>query len=428
MNVPEEEHHVPRIELKALIYIDWLDRQMNKKHVALIFAVSLMFLTTTSLQPTTFATTNSVIAPSIEWAQEYGTGNLIQAMVQTNDGGYALAGVAMSIVIGGVGPWLIKVDSSGNKQWEQFYFDKKMNTNLGGANSIVMTSDGGYALAGGSYLYKTNSTGNLQWRQFYSGIEISSLANTGDGYTLGGSKNGSYWLAKVDPAGQIIWNQTYGGETDSRSWSMIQTSDGGYAMAGTRNTNSSAYNIWLIKTDSLGNMLWNQSYGIPLSSAYSVIQAKDGGYVLAGTLNDSVLLIKTDVYGKMVWNQTYSSEVAWSAIQTNDGGYTLTCSEQTSSGSLVKTDSDGNEQWSLASNVTLYSVVQTSDGGYAFVGGNGVGSCWLTKTSASSNSPSLSPSPTVPEFPWLILLPLFIFLLSIAVTFRLRKTWKIIQY
>ncbi len=407
---------------------------MNKKRVAIIFLVSLLLLVTPLLKPTTFVAANSFTSPRVEWAQEYGTGNLIRAMIQTNDGGYALAGVAMSIVIGGVGPWLIKVDSSGNKQWEEFYFDKKMNVNLGGANSIVMTSDGGYALVGGSYLYKINSTGSLQWRQFYSGADISSLVNSGDGYTLGGSKNGAYWSAKVDPIGQIIWNYTYGGEVDSRSWSMVQTRDGGYALAGTRITNDSEYNVWLIRTDSLGNMLWNRSYAMPLSSAYSLIQTKIGGFVLAGiairldskgyVANSSVLLIKTNSDGSVLWNKTYNDRAAWSVIPTSDDGYALACGSGGSPGNLVKIDSEGNLQWSLASNVTLYSVVQTSDGGYAFAGGNGVGNNMLTKTSASSSSPSLSPTPSVPEFPILIILPLFAVatLLSIVLIRKISKT------
>ena len=226
-----------------------------------------------------------------------------------------------------------------------FDYDSTMNTNWGGANSIVQTSDGGFALAGGtsnsSYLVKLDSQGNVQWRQSYTGIDVSSLITVNDGdYIMAGSSNGDFWLAKVNSTGEIQWSHTYGGEAVSYCTSMVQTSDGGYALAGFVETSTSESNALLIKTDSLGNMLWNQTYNGPSGyfEANSIIQTSDGGYVLAGGSN-TVFMIKTNSDGKLLWNQTYGElggEVAWSVIQTSDGGYALACGGF--SGNLVKTD------------------------------------------------------------------------------------------
>lgn len=387
------------------------------RYVLTASLVSLLIAILVCEQPVS-ATDYSSTAQSIEWQQEYGAGSSIQTMIPTSDGGYALAGTAMNIVIGGVAPWLIKVDSLGNKQWEQFYFDKKMNVNLGGASSIVETTDGGYALAGGSFLFKTNSTGDLQWRRFFGNAIVSSLVKSGDGYALTGSQNSYLWLARVDSVGQVIWNYTYG-KAGAFGTSLTQTSDGGYAIAGPQN--GTAY---VAKTNSAGIMLWDQTYSRPKSSLNSIVQTRDGGLALAGVLidlrnpviNSLVLLIKTDPHGEALWNQTYSGGEAWSVIQTNDGGFALACG-YLSLGSLVKTDSTGNLQWNLTLPASMSSVVETADGSFALAGGGtGVGNNWLVKTTANVNSPSTSPA--IAEFPAIAVLPLLVTLLLVAVKIR----------
>ena len=345
---------------------------------ALILAFISVLLLAALMSQATLITAISPTTPSIEWEQQYSTGSIIRAMTLTSDGGYALAGSAMSIVIGAVGPWLIKVDSSGDKQWEKFYFAEKMNVNLGGADSIVQAPDGGYALVGSSYLVKSDSQGIFQWRQNYSDTSISSLIKKNEnGYILAGSENGAPWLAAVDLTGHIIWSQTYEGK-DGMVMSLVQTSNGGYAAAGFMNNSA-----LLMKIDDLGNLLWNQIYDRTQSAAYSLIQVDDAGFLLAGSVNNTVLLIKTDLNGKMVWNQTYDTGAAWSVIQTADGGYALGCGNF-DSGSLIKTDSAGNLLWHLSLNSTAYSVIQAGDGGFVLAGGNGVGNNWLIELAPAS--------------------------------------------
>jgi len=297
-------------------------------------------------------------AGNMQWNQTYGGAGIVQArsVVQASGGGYALAGYTNSTGAGGVDFWLVDTNATGDKQWSQTY------GGLGDdyAYSVVRTSDGGYAMAG-----YTNSYGA-----------------------------GSYdaWLVKTDSAGNMQWNQYYGGANDDRAYSVIQTSDGGYALAGFTYDSSNTWDFWLVKTNSTGGMQWDQPYGgADDDEACSVVQTSDGGYALAGFTynfggNLDAWLVRTNTTGGMLWNQMYegsnaggsfSVNFANSLIKTSDGGYAMagTTSSFGAGGWdfwLVKTDSFGNVQWNQtyggAYDDEAYSVVRTSDGGYAMAG------------------------------------------------------------
>jgi len=153
--------------------------------------------------------------------------------------------------------------------WQQTYG----GTEDDGALSLVQTTDGGYALAG-----DTESFGDL-WADF--------------------------WLVKTDGSGNMEWNQTYGEPGEEYAYSLVQTSDGGYALAGiTESLGAGDYDFWLVKTDGSGNMEWNQTYGgTERDGALSLVQTTDGGYALAGVTESfgagyrDFLLVKTDEYG-----------------------------------------------------------------------------------------------------------------------------------
>jgi len=278
---------------------------------------------------------------NMQWTQTYGGAGTEQAysLVQTSDGGYALAGVTSSYGIGYYSFWLVKTDLHGNKQWNKTY-------GAGIASwcySMVQTDDGGYVLFGTTWdfrpvlvsnflLVKTDSNGNTEWSQTYRVAYASSMVQTGDGgYALAGTLGGCIWLVKTDSAGNMQWNQTYGeGATNC----VVQTSDGGYALAGwTASFGAGGNDFWLIKTDSTGNMQWTQTYGgTKDDQANSVIQTLDGGYVLTGTTasygagSNDFWMIMTDPHGNTEWSQTYGGtggDAANSVIQTNDVGYAL---------------------------------------------------------------------------------------------------------
>jgi len=187
-------------------------------------------------------------------------------------------------------------------------------------------------------------------------------------------------------ASSTMWIQTYGGDGWDSVEAVIQTSDGGYALAGrTKSFGSGGYEFWLIKTDSLGNVEWNKTYGA--GSALSIVQTSDGGYTIAGSM-----LVKTDSEGNMQWKRNYGEGSAWAMALTRDGGYIIACS------SLVKIDSEDNIQWNQPYEHKYGAarcVIQTSDGGYALAGTGRViidndlagYYAWLIKTDPEGNIP-----------------------------------------
>ena len=289
--------------------------------------------------------------PPIEWNQTYGGPGDDEAysVIQTSDGGYALAGYTNSSGAGGYDFWLVKTDPNGIMQWNRTYG----GTGDDEAYSVVQTSDG-YALAGytmsfgaGSadfWLVKTNLSGIMQWNRTYGGAgddEAYYVVQTSDGgYALAGyttsfgpNRFWNFWLVKTDPNGNIEWNRSYGRGVEDEAYSVIQTADGGYALAGrTYLSVGAGYDFWLVKTDSNGDMQWNQTYDLRLDDeAYSVVQT-NGGYALAGYTGSfgaggyDFWLVKTNLSGIMQWNRTYGGagdDVAYYVVQTSDGGYAL---------------------------------------------------------------------------------------------------------
>jgi predicted secreted protein len=277
---------------------------------------------------------------NMQWSQAYGgsLNNGAYSVIQTSDGGYAIGGFTDSYGAGGYDFWLIKTDSSGNMQWNRTYG----GTGDDEAQSVIQTSDGGYALAGytdsfgaGGYdfwLVKTDSSGNMMWNRTYGGPgddEAESVIQTSDGgYALAGFTNSTgaggldFWLVKTDSSGNMMWNQTYGGAGDEAANAVVQTSDGGYALAGwTTSYGAGEADFWLVKTTSNGTMQWNKTYGgAGDDEAFSLVQTSDGGYALAGTTNSygagnyDGFLVKTDSAGNSVMPQPSSFSIPYFAI------------------------------------------------------------------------------------------------------------------
>jgi predicted secreted protein len=266
------------------------------------------------------------------WNKTYGGINLdwMYSMVQTSDEGYALTGRTESFGTGGTDFWLVKTDASGNMMWNQTYG----GTGYDGAWALVQTREGGYALVGSTtsfgtgdldfWLVKTNSAGTMQWNRTYGGTDFdyaSALVQTSDeGYALAGrtesfgAGNSDFWLVKTDAAGNAQWNRTYGGTDTDEAYALVQTGDGGYALAGyTWSFGAGSNDFWLVKTNSAGTMQWNRTYGgTSRDEAYALVQTGDGGYALAGytesfgTGDDlDFWLVKTDVESGLAW--MYSS-------------------------------------------------------------------------------------------------------------------------
>ncbi len=332
---------------------------------------------------------------------------------------------------------LLPVGGSGavpSEVWNSTFGENYTNEK---AYSVEQTSDNGYIITGikefDAWLIKTNSNGIEQWNRTFGGIgyaQTNSVRQTSDGgYILVGmispKRSGDIdlynaWLIKTDSNGIEQWNKTFGGAGNDYAYSVQQTSDGGYIVAGMTNLWPGKNVGLLIKTDAKGDEVWNKTYESPSDGdglreeingvvqqandiISSVRQTSDGGYILAGTSSlglsirkgrDDVWLIKTDSKGNEQWNKTFggdSYDRGGSVQQTSDRGYIITGTTASygagiSDAWLIKTDSKGNEQWNKtfggAGNDYAYSVQQTSDGGYILAGENDSygNTAWLIKT------------------------------------------------
>ena len=206
------------------------------------------------------------------------------------------------------------------------------------------------------------------WNKTFGGTKgdyAYSVQQTLDGgYIIGGytesygTGSGDVWLVKTDSHGNEMWNQTFGGADQNRRSCVQQTTDGGYIIAGyTESYGAGQGDAWLVKTGSNGNEMWNKTFGgTKVDGGRSVQQTTDGGYTIAGYFAGDVghwdfWLVKTDSNGNKRWDRIFGGagyDVAQSVQQTTDGGYIIAgCIDgyPEPRGAVVKIDSSGNEMW-----------------------------------------------------------------------------------
>ena len=311
----------------------------------------------------------------IEWDRTYQNEDSDEfgySVIQTSDGGYAIAGDtrARSSDLN-TDCYLIKTDDQGNMEWSQTYGGEFTDR----AYSVVATSDGGFAIAGFTYssgsgspdylLIKTDAYGNMEWNQTYGGtqwgIAYSLVVTSDGGYAIAGftefeEEGFTCWLVKTDAYGNMEWNQTYGEGLGGHLFLLTRTPEGGYALAATKYLEiDDRGGFWLVKTDTYGNIEWEQTYAIGISEKIvsGMTMTSDGGFALSGIAHDG-LLLKIDANGKLEWNQTYSKGDGWEfadwLVSTTDDGYIL-AGEMVHVGFdegclwLVKTDDLGKMEW-----------------------------------------------------------------------------------
>ena len=305
-----------------------------------------------------------------EWGKTFGgtISDGAYSVQQTSDGGYILAGYTWSYGDASNDFWLVKTDSDGNEEWDRT-FGGTCNDR---AYYVQQTADGGYILAGYTWSY--------------------------------GAGNRDFWIVKTDSNGNKQWDKTFGGTDYDVAQSIQQTMDDGYILAGyTKSYGAGDYDAWLVKIDSGGNKQWDQTFGgTDEDVAFSVQQTTDGGYIVAGYTESygccdgwhDFWVLKTDPSGNEQWNRTFGRGEARYVQQTTDGGYIIAGSW------IMKTDSNGNAQWNKTSfcdpdyilMLGAYSVQQTTDGGYILpLGGYGIGDFWLIKLGPAGGTTDTTP-------------------------------------
>jgi len=258
------------------------------------------------------------------WSRTYGDGgseaDYSRSVQQTTDGGYIVAGDTWSFGAGGYDVLLIKTNSTGDTLWTRTYGGSSWDRGF----SVQQTADGGYIVTGYTesfgaglddvYLIKTYPNGDIVWSRTYGGSswdEGNSVQQTTDGgyivagYTWSfGEGDGDVYLIKTNSTGDTLWSRTYGGSSNDEGYSVQQTTDGGYIVAGCTNSfGAGIYDVYLIKTNSTGDIVWTRTYGGTKWDEGFSVQQIPGGYIVAGGTNSfgagdwDVYLIKTNSIG-----------------------------------------------------------------------------------------------------------------------------------
>jgi hypothetical protein len=236
--------------------------------------------------------------------------------------------------------WVLKLDASGNVQWQKTYGGVDDDR----ARSIQQTSDGGYVAAGWTksfgagnsdyWVLKLDASGNVQWQKTYGGADwdyTSSIQQTADGgfvvegYSVSfGAGNWDFWVLNLDASGNVQWQKTYGGAGDDRTSSIQQTTDGGYVVAGnTVSFGAGSNDFWVLKLDASGNVTWQKTYGSnDRDRAYSIQQTADGGFVVAGRTTsfgaggEDSWVLKLDANGEIDASCTFIADTAATITDT----------------------------------------------------------------------------------------------------------------
>ncbi|MBI5740237.1 MAG: choice-of-anchor D domain-containing protein [Nitrospirae bacterium] len=259
---------------------------------------------------------------STQWEYTYGGADADYAryIQQVSDGGYIVAGWTSSFETGMSDAWMLKLDAAGQVQWQKAYGREGDDQ----ARTVQSTSDGGYIVTGW-----TSSFGNGDF---------------------------DAWILKLDASGNVQWQKTFGGYRNDYSKYVLQTSDGGYVVAGwTASFGRGDFDFWVFKLNSAGTIEWEKTYGhTGTDQARHIQQTSDGGYIVAGWSNSfgagdyDVLTLKLDASGNIVWQSAYGDsgdDKSNSVIQIPDGGYVVAA--ETASFGVMSNDSwvlkvDGN--------------------------------------------------------------------------------------
>ncbi|MEN6342839.1 MAG: YiiX/YebB-like N1pC/P60 family cysteine hydrolase [Methanospirillum sp.] len=331
-------------------------------------------------------------SPNIAWVHTYGENRYdgFKSVQQTADGGYILAGWLLSTdgdAIDKKYAWIVKLDGTGTLEWQ-----RQLGSNMFQSLSIRQTTDGGYILAG------MTSDPTVPGYHVFHDIYDNRTVFCGD-----------MWVAKLDAAGGLVWQRALGGSAVEDAFSVQQTADGGYILAGWLHStdgdvtghHGGSSDAWVVKLNDVGGLVWQRALGGSSGEcAYSIQQTADGGYVVAGYTGSTdgdvtgypdgrgpdVWAVKLNATGGLVWQKRLGgtgNDIAYSVQQTADGGYILAGETHSTDGDVtgyhgdydawaVKLNDVGGLVWQRAlggsGDDIAYSVQQTADGGYVVAG------------------------------------------------------------
>ena len=274
---------------------------------------------------------NAKIQISVTWrysnllVSERGS-DIATDLVETEDGGLVVIGSTRYTFMGDDAPWIYRLDKNGEVVWSEVY------TDFYKLRDIITCSTGGYVV---------------------TGYHVDGL-----GYPT------EAWLLKIDENGHQVWNSTYDRAYMDYGEELIEAEDGGFYIFGSTQDDTANYDMWLIRTDSEGNHLWNRTYGVyDQNDEGRSIARCPGGYILTGfvtPLYKNTFLLRIDESGNEIWNQTYTNtdlETPASVIPLEEGGFAI-------AGSIVLSGESQNDMFVRFVNETGHEVNRVTIGGY----------------------------------------------------------------
>jgi hypothetical protein len=410
------------------------------------------------------ASGQTIYPPPIEWQRSFGGTNddRLRSLQQTADGGFILGGFSNSDPASGANGnksssnfgnydfWVVRTDAGGNKLWDRSF---------GGSGEDVLfslqeTTDRGFILGGYStnraggnktsasfggydfWIVRTDANGNKLWDRSYGGANDDYLRTvkqtTDGGFILGGQSlsapggnktsalfgTNDFWVVRIDANGQSLWDRSYGGASADRLQDLQQTRDGGFILGGVSlsgnttgnktNVNYGLNDMWLVKIDPDGNILWQRSYGgTGNDELLSLEETTDGGFILGGfsfsaasgnktsthygnASSSDFWVIRTDARGDKIWETSLggtSDDSLRNLHQTFDRGFII--GGASSSGAtgtktsatfgppdywVVRLSASNSPLWQMSFGGTgddgIWSLQQTLDRGFIFGGGS----------------------------------------------------------
>ena len=418
----------------------------------IVFLLSLVLLSCSYDKSESIPGALSEFKGEVAWITSFGGAgdDTPRSVISTKDGGYAIFGFSNSTDGDLTGKttavndyWLLKTDATGTLLWSRTYGGSKDDR----GQAIVETSDGGFAITGyamsddgdasnnegfhDNWILKLDPQGNVEWEQSFgfSGHDHSyDLVETQDGgffftgflditsaradgytdksYTLTRHGVGEFWGTKLNSNGELQWRRYFGGTNNDRAHAVVNAHDGGYVMAGFSESDDfdisdprGSYDFWIVKIDSGGQFVWERSFGgSGIDIAQDIARTEDGGYIITGSTistdgdiaathgESDVWVIKIDALGNLLWERTYGGsnfEAAESISPTADGGYIIAGNSKSTDQDLstnagqndlwvLKIDPQGQIRWQQAYGGTDlefgFDALETGDGGILLVG------------------------------------------------------------
>jgi len=396
----------------------------------------------TTLLLMVFTNVYFLTAQNILWSKNYGGSgdDEARAIQQTSDGGYIVAGYSKSTdgdVSGNHGDsdfWILRLDADGDTLWTKCYGGSASDM----VEDMQQTTDGGFVLAGQSsstdgdvwgnhgdddfWILRLDAAGDTLWTKCYggsswddakaiqqttdSGFVVAGVTYSTDGDVWGNHGDWDIWILRLDTLGDTLWTKCYGGSGRDWIYDIRQTIDSGFVVAGYSSStdddvsgNHGDYDYWILRLDTLGDILWSKSYGgSDEDRAYAIQQTTDSEFVVAGYSqstdgdvsgnhgNEDYWILHLDTLGDILWTKSYggSGDDEASAIQqTSDGGFIVAGYSSSTDGD-VQGNQGSYDYWVLRLDVagdTVWSksyggseddgadvIQQTTDGGFVVAG------------------------------------------------------------